>query len=459
LAQEREVYRLEAEEQKNTDRGAMLDMERNQDEEDSAVLLAERSQSERELDELERRREELEENLEEAQCQRRELKGSVDELHEKATAHHVARGTLREKQQGAHSSYQRVVDYHAEGEGRLRQLQEEQQTCRQRLERLLQDAKETEQRLEQAHKGLSERETRLDSEAENWRGFEGQQQDLEARRVRLLQEDREQEQRMQLLRQETTELNLKLEYLVHQIQERYHLDIRRESSLEEEQPLAVEPLEEKIEKLRERIGRIGEVNLAAIQEYDEQRQRYEFLVAQRDDLVQSLDGLKKAISRIDRTTRKRFLRTLEAVNSRLTEVFPLLFHGGSAQLQLLDQRNPLEAGVEILVHPPGKRLTSMGLLSGGEKALAAVALLFSLYMIRPSPFCILDEVDATLDEANIDRFNEVLKEIGRDSQVIMVTHNKTTMEISDLLLGVTMEEPGISKIISVHFQGEPSGHG
>ena len=128
-------------------------------------------------------------------------------------------------------------------------------------------------------------------------------------------------------------------------------------------------------------------------------------------------------------------------------------------MQLSSDQDPLEAGVEILVHPPGKKLTSMSLLSGGEKTLAAGALLFSLYMIKPSPFCILDEVDAPLDDANIDRFIEVLQKISRESQIILVTHNKRTMEISDILLGVTMEEPGISKIISVDFQGIPESYG
>ena len=218
-------------------------------------------------------------------------------------------------------------------------------------------------------------------------------------------------------------------------------------------------LENELQRLRDRVARIGEVNLTAIEEYEEQQERHNFLTAQRDDLVQSLDGLKKAISRIKRTTRRRFLRTLEAVNRKLSEVFPLLFNGGSGHLQLLTDRDPLEAGVEILVHPRGKRLASMSLLSGGEKALAAAAFLFSLYMIRPSPFCILDEVDAPLDEANIERFIQVLKRISQESQIIIVTHNKGTMEISDSLLGVTMEEPGISKIISVNFQDIPDSHG
>jgi chromosome segregation protein len=307
---------------------------------------------------------------------------------------------------------------------------------------------------------LLEREERLRVEEDHWREFEGKQQNFESRRLQLIKQDKEQEREIQSRHQELTELNLKIQYLVHQIQEHYHLDLTMEDlPASEEEVVDLEKSEVRLQRLRDRVARIGEVNLTAIEEYEEQQQRHDFLTAQRDDLVQSLEGLKKAISRINRTTRKRFLQTLEAVNRKLAEVFPLLFNGGSGHLRLMTDRDPLEAGVEILVHPPGKKLTSMSLLSGGEKALAAAALLFSLYMIKPSPFCILDEVDAPLDDANIDRFIEVLKRISQDSQIIMVTHNKRTMEISDVLLGVTMEEPGISKIISVNFQGIPETHG
>ena len=137
----------------------------------------------------------------------------------------------------------------------------------------------------------------------------------------------------------------------------------------------------------------------------------------------------------------------------MKEVFPILFNGGTASLKLTDEDHPLESGVLVEVRPPGKRLSHMGLLSGGEKALVAMALLFAIYMIRPSPFCLLDEVDAPLDEANIDRFNDLIKEIKKYSQVIMVTHNRRTMEIADHLYGVTMEEKGISKVVSVDLNG------
>jgi len=460
LEQEKKHYRSQAEHQGIIERLAVLELEKDHDEEEVSQLQTELSQSERELEALEERKKEAEEDLAEAQHQRQEQENIVDSLQEKATAQQVSVGALVEKKEAARSSHQRLEEYAAEGDRRDQQLLEEKKNCQHQIHQLTEEQQQTQERLEQAHKQLLEREERLRVEEDHWREFEGKQQNFESRRLQLIKQDKEQEREIQSRHQELTELNLKIQYLVHQIQEHYHLDLTMEDlPASEEEVVDLEKSEARLQRLRDRVARIGEVNLTAIEEYEEQQQRHDFLTAQRDDLVQSLEGLKKAISRINRTTRKRFLQTLEAVNRKLAEVFPLLFNGGSGHLRLMTDHDPLEAGVEILVHPPGKKLTSMSLLSGGEKALAAAALLFSLYMIKPSPFCILDEVDAPLDDANIDRFIEVLKRISQDSQIIMVTHNKRTMEISDVLLGVTMEEPGISKIISVNFQGIPETHG
>ncbi len=460
LEQEKEHYRLQAEHQGIIERLAVLDLEKDHDEEEVSQLQTELSQIERKLEALEKQKEEAEEDLAEARNQRQEQEDIVDSLQEKATAQQVSVGALVEKKEAARSSHQRLEEYSAEGDRRLKQLQEEKKNCQDQIHQLTEEQQQTQERLEQAHKQLLEREQRLRAEEDHWREFEGKQQNFESRRLQLIKQDKEQEQAIQSRHQELTELNLKIQYLVHQIQEHYHLDLTMEDlPASEKEVLDPEKSEARLQRLRDRVARIGEVNLTAIEEYEEQQQRHDFLTAQRDDLVQSLEGLKKAISRINRTTRKRFLQTLEAVNRKLVEIFPLLFNGGSGHLHLMTDRDPLEAGVEILVHPPGKKLSSMSLLSGGEKALAAAALLFSLYMTKPSPFCILDEVDAPLDDANIDRFIEVLKRISQESQIIMVTHNKRTMEISDILLGVTMEEPGISKIISVNFQGIPETHG
>jgi chromosome segregation protein len=165
-----------------------------------------------------------------------------------------------------------------------------------------------------------------------------------------------------------------------------------------------------------------------------------------------LDGLSRALQKINRTTKKRFEETFHKVNELFQEVFPKLFKGGKAELILTDPENILESGVDIIAQPPGKKLQSVSLLSGGEKALTAVSLIFAIFIIKPSPFCLLDEVDAPLDDANIDRFNDMVRSMVERSQFILITHNKRTMEMTDTLYGITMEQPGVSKLVSVKLQ-------
>lgn len=204
-------------------------------------------------------------------------------------------------------------------------------------------------------------------------------------------------------------------------------------------------------ELRDKIFGLGEVSLGALEEYNELERRYQFLVDQQADLQRSVDALMSAITRINRTTRDRFAVAFEEINARFKETFPKFFNGGRAELRLAEEADVLEAGVEIVAQPPGKRLQNITLLSGGEKALTATALIFAIFLTKPSPFCLLDEVDAPLDDANIDRFNAFVKEMSMRSQFILITHNKKTMEMADALHGITMEEPGISKTISVRF--------
>jgi len=216
--------------------------------------------------------------------------------------------------------------------------------------------------------------------------------------------------------------------------------------------------EEKVEKQRRLREQIGEVNLTAIKELEAVNERHQFIVGQREDLISSIDSLRTAIRKINRTSLEKFKKTLEDVDAKLKEIFPILFNGGTAGLRLTDESRPLESGVLVEVQPPGKKLSHMGLLSGGEKALVAMAFIFAIYMIKPSPFCLLDEVDSPLDEANIDRFNSLLKEIRQASQIIMVTHSRKTMEITDRLYGITMQDQGISKLVSVNVNGGSSDH-
>ena len=209
--------------------------------------------------------------------------------------------------------------------------------------------------------------------------------------------------------------------------------------------------EDAITALRSRIERLGPVNILAIEQYDELEARYAFLSTQRKDLVDSIAQTSEAISRIDETTRERFVVAFAAINRNFQEVFSTLFGGGRAGLTLVDENDPLESGIEIVAQPPGKRLQSVQLLSGGEKALTAISLMFGLFKYKPSPFCLLDEIDAPLDDANIGRFVEMLRSMQGHTQFILITHHRKTMEIADRLYGVTMEEPGVSKLISVQM--------
>ena len=209
--------------------------------------------------------------------------------------------------------------------------------------------------------------------------------------------------------------------------------------------------EEAITALRAKIERLGPVNMMAIEQFDELETRHVFLTTQRTDLVESIVQTGEAIKRIDETTRTRFIEAFAAINTNFQQTFSTLFGGGRAGLALLDENDPLESGIEIIAQPPGKRLQSVQLLSGGEKALTAIALMFGMFKYKPSPFCVLDEIDAPLDEANIGRFVEMLRGMQQHTQFIIITHSRKTMEIADRLYGVTMEEPGVSKLISVQL--------
>ncbi len=205
---------------------------------------------------------------------------------------------------------------------------------------------------------------------------------------------------------------------------------------------------ERLDKIERRITRLGAVNLAALEELETQTERKRYLDAQNDDLEQALNTLRSAINRIDRETKSRFKATFDAVNEHLKTLFPKVFGGGHAYLELTSD-DLLEAGVSLMARPPGKRNSSIQVLSGGEKALTAIALIFAIFQLNPSPVCLLDEVDAPLDDTNVVRFAELLEEMSREVQFVVITHNKLTMEMADHLLGVTMNEPGVSRLVSV----------
>jgi chromosome segregation protein len=257
---------------------------------------------------------------------------------------------------------------------------------------------------------------------------------------------------------ETADLNIKLteiRFSMNSIDE--HL--LTEYGLSHDDP-SVSPLPEdtdwddvqsRIAELKRRLQAMGPVNLCAIEEHETLKQRYEFLMAQQSDLLEAKDALLKAITRLDRESRALFREAFERIREEFQKMFQRLFGGGRADLILVDESNILESGIEIIARPPGKKLQAISLLSGGERAMTAISLLFAIFKVKPSPFCILDEIDAPLDDSNVVRFAEVLREFTENSQFIVITHNKRTISASDVLYGITMEESGKSKVVSARL--------
>jgi chromosome segregation protein len=254
------------------------------------------------------------------------------------------------------------------------------------------------------------------------------------------------------LKMQQLDLSFKKKALLDRVWSAYKLSPQDLEKCPPAQELEIDRLKEEIMTLREKLDSMGPVNLAAIEEQSELNERFDFLAHQQQDLLSAKDSLHKAIHKINRTARKLFVETFEEVKREFKDYFKLLFGSGDADVILTDEEDVLESGIEIIARPPGKKLQNINLLSGGEKALTAIALLFALLKVKPSPFCVLDEIDAALDESNVDRFSRALKDLTRDSQFLVITHNKKTIAMADVMYGITMEKSGISKIVSVKFQ-------
>jgi chromosome segregation protein len=381
---------------------------------------------------------ESEEEFEEIQNERQ--KSTVDH----SRCQEEEKGLLREMDRIDEFTYEteknleRIDEDIVEAQRKHQEYLEREEISRQRLAGLSEKLATAEETLNAAERERNQFQLRIREEEKGGESLRGE--------LEILRE------KLNNAKLEHSEVGFKMNGLIETVREKFNLDLPEiyRGYLNDD----FNELEKKetLERKKKQKEGLGEVNLTAIQEHEALKERHDFMVAQRGDLLQSIDSLDKAIKKINKTSVEKFMATFHEVDSKLKQVFPILFDGGSAGLRLLDETKPLETGVLVEIRPPGKRLSHMGLLSGGEKALVAMALLFSLYLIRPSPFCLLDEVDAPLDEANINRFNELLKEIKKYSQIILVTHNRRSMEIVDSLFGVTMEKAGLSKMVSVNLQ-------
>jgi chromosome segregation protein len=268
--------------------------------------------------------------------------------------------------------------------------------------------------------------------------------------VRQVRRDREEtSEKIHGVQLEISELEHRIETLRNHLFETYQIELDKLSCPDD---FRLEEAEAEIEDLKRKIKNLGPVNLVALSEYDQEKSRLDFLLQQREDLLSAEGTLKETIQKINETARERFTAVFEEVRKNFKQTFVKFFHGGEADLRLAEGEDVLEAPIEILARPAGKQLRALDLLSGGEKSLTAISLLFSLYQVKPSPFCILDEIDAPLDDANVERFTNALGEYAEKTQFVIVTHNKRTMKCAKAMYGVTMEEEGVSKIVSVKWE-------
>ncbi|VAW55070.1 Chromosome partition protein smc [hydrothermal vent metagenome] len=417
------------------------------------------SRDEEEITVATRSRNEALENAEKMEADRKDLQGQRDDLQQQLQQH---RSNLQQHREQAHQLAINVESLKTRLSGlqhniqRMEQAQTAQLQRKQELESLLSQSAQPTEQLETELKALLEK--RLISEealAEARRKVESITQAL-----RMLEQQRgEFEQRSQnvrgqleKLRLDSQEIRVRSKTTLEQLEETgFELEATLEtlSKCEEENGQASsKQWEAKLAEVASKISRLGPINLAAIEEYKEQLQRKEYLDEQDKDVRAALEILEQAIAKIDKETKTRFKDTFDHVNSRIKDMFPRLFGGGTAFLEMTGD-DLLSTGVTIMARPPGKRISNIHLMSGGEKALTAVALVFAIFELNPAPFCMLDEVDAPLDEANVGRFCQLVKEMSSRVQFIFITHNKTTMEISEHLSGVTMRESGVSRLVSV----------
>ncbi len=323
---------------------------------------------------------------------------------------------------------------------RISELELAQREIKQRIEDCSRIIQETGLELEKEQHGLSEQRSLLAGFDEKLRQLHAAREEAMAGRNKI--------------EIEKTRLESDVEHLERSCQEEFHVPVSELVAEigESDWSRDYQDVVQSHERLREVIENFGAINMRALEEYKELDQRYQFLNSQRLDIEKSIADTQKAISEINRRSVEQFDEAFKAIRKNFQEVFQILFGGGQCDLRLLDEGDVLESGIDIIAQPPGKRLQNVLLLSGGEKALTALALLIAIFRYRPSPLCVLDEVDAPLDDANVGRFTKLLAELSRDTQFIIITHNKNTMEIAQTLYGVTMEEPGVSKILGVDFR-------
>ncbi len=426
-------------------------------------LLDEQKNLEQERQKAEEKHKQLEEELERMQIKISEhssqissIKGTFESLdeEEKKTKEiyeekRIKLFTLKQSRQNA--------------EGALKDLQDKKEVLREEIPNLSAEAEEVNKKIESLKKDTEESSTKLIEQKQQIESLKQNLEELKDKRVITGEQSKDKEtfireksselenrkNALQSLEIEKTKIETGIKDLKENIFSNYAVSLDNFTPPETE--TVQEHIKERIEDSKDKLTSMGNVNLAAIEEEEELNERYNFYLSQQKDLLDSEQSLRDTINQINSTARSLFRDTLNKVNKEFRSVFINLFQGGEADLKLVGSQDVLEAGVDIIVSPPGKKLSSISLMSGGERALTSIALLFALFKVKPSPFCILDEIDAPLDDTNIGRFTNFLKDLANNTQFIIISHNKNTLSISEVLYGITMEEPGVSRVVSVKF--------
>jgi chromosome segregation protein len=434
---------LKRKEELVTFESAQIDMETVQLRDEVKKAVAEMADGKKSKEEKEATIEQLKEGLVKLREERDTMRQQVTELQVRLASFKERERNLQGNLEELDRAEAALVVQQERKEGQLKEAQSR-----------ITAAIEAEKKGREALTGLiASRQSRVDALDQEGEGVKGLREEITGRETTLKGLRGELKEIQDAVAQQgiaLSQIEMEMRHLTERIQERYGLVLSSLMAQEDYHPLDdVEGAGERLTELKQKVERLGEVNPGAVEEYEDLRKRYEFLEGQREDLQQSIANLGKTIAEINRTSTARFQETFAQANKEFQGLIPRLFGGGRGEL-VLDDTAP-EPGVNIFIQPAGKRLKDVSLLSGGEKALAAIAFIFALFLLRPTPFCLLDEVDAALDDANIGRFAHVLKELSGQSQFIMISHNKGTMEIADALYGITMESPGVSKVVSVRL--------
>jgi chromosome segregation protein len=431
----------------------VLESERSRAESEKAALAAKSAEMESSLEQEEAKKARAEVSFQELRSSMSERRESVESLQATAAEERSHLAALRERRDAVRLDVERLREGLSELTSRLESCRREQESLTERETAAREQERTAEEELGAAVSARGETIAKgraLEEEVEHLRRrIETTDSALKARRRELeaVRERRSAEE--VVLAREESDRN----HLQESFESAHGGSLAQAASLLTSEELARgdEETQAELADLKTRLDAIGPVNPMADDEYRELETRHEFVTRQRQDLLDSIESTETAITKIDRTSRQRFKEAFDAINQEFGLTFKQLFGGGGAGLRLVDEEDLLESGIDIIAQPPGKKLQNVLLLSGGEKAMTAIALLFAIFRYRPSPFCLLDEVDAPLDDANIGRFLSMLRELRETTQFIIISHSRKTMEMADQLYGVTMEEPGVSKLVSVNM--------